>query len=177
MFNSEVSRYGAIVNEENCTLDRAGRVSEIVLSSGDISPSRRYIVPDSPIQSGCSGHSVGRSQLQTDADKFETAADDSIAAHSPPFYEKCENENMGSDIAGSMATKPIQIPDRHCGVDTAEYDLSPRLTNLIEGGFVPESPLSNSGRCPHRHYALYLFVQCLNSMCTLIYQVHLNISN
>lgn len=145
MFNSEVSGYGSIVNEDKCTLDDAGRVSEIVVSPRDMSPSKGCIVPDSPMQSGCSGRSVGRSQLQTDAKIFGTAGDDSIAVHIPPFDEKCEDENIGSHIAGSMATKPLQLPDRHCGVDIAEYDLSPRLTNLIESGFVPESPLSNSG--------------------------------
>ena len=159
MFNSEFSGYGSIVNEDKCTLDDARRVSEIVVSPRDMSPSKGCIVPDSPMQSGCSGRSVGRSQLQTDAKIFETAGDDSIAVHIPTFDEKCEDENIGSDIAGSMAIKPLQVPDRHCSVDIAEYDLSPRLTNLIESGFVPESPLSNSGRCsPQRHFVLHMFV-------------------
>lgn len=50
-----------------------------------------------------------------------------------------------SAIPGSLEIKALMLLPDECSNDIRDTELSPRLTNMIKSGVVPESPINNSG--------------------------------
>lgn len=60
------------------------------------------------------------------------------------------NVSDGDDaiaIPGSLEIKALTLLPDKCSNDLRDAELSPRLTNMIQSGVVPESPITSSGKC------------------------------
>lgn len=126
---------------ENDFFDYPDRALGIVAPNPAMSPSDKLTVPAFSIQDVRKVHSVGRFQLPADQKMLDAAVGDAIIAQPPAFDEKCPNENIVCETADATEPKsPVTLADES-DQDIANSDFSPRLTNFIESGFVPESPL------------------------------------
>lgn len=60
------------------------------------------------------------------------------------------NVSDGDDaiaIPGSLDIKALTLLPDKCSNDLRDAELSPRLTNMIKSGVVPESPITSGGKC------------------------------
>ncbi|KAL2893546.1 DEAD-box ATP-dependent RNA helicase FANCM, partial [Bienertia sinuspersici] len=130
--NSELSPSGPYVAEEKYLLDSPDGLLDNMVPPA-ISPSNKHTLPDSSIQDACEVYS-----------SIPDTVGDSTIVHAPPLDETCLNEDIGCDKIDATEPKSPSMPAAECNLNIANSDLSPRLTNFIESGFVPESPLSNA---------------------------------
>lgn len=131
---------------ENDFFDYPDRALGIVAPNPAMSPCDKLTVPAFSIQDVREVHSVGRFQLPADQKMLDVAVGDAIIAQTPAFDENCPNEIIVCETADATEPKsPVTLADES-DQDIANSDFSPRLTNFIESGFVPESPLGIGGR-------------------------------
>jgi Fanconi anemia group M protein len=65
----------------------------------------------------------------------------------PILKGNLSNEGDGGETPDVAEIKAPLFVDDECGNDFIDIELSPRLTNLIKSGVVPESPINDRGLC------------------------------
>lgn len=76
----------------------------------------------------------------------ETADDDEISPETPDAKRDLSNEGANAtEIANSVEKQTSSLAADACDNGMRDEELSPRLTNLIISGVVPESPIEERG--------------------------------